>query len=53
MSSTAVERAEPVRRPGAELDRLAHRDRELLASEQQPQAAVQDVDLFVPLVHDA
>lgn len=47
----AVERAEPVWRPGGELGGLARLDRELLVAEQQPQVAGEDVEPVVALVY--
>jgi hypothetical protein len=43
----AVDRAEPVRCPGGELDGLARLDREVLIAEQQAQAPVEDVEPVV------
>jgi hypothetical protein len=46
----AVDGPEPVRRPRRELDGLPRLDRQVLRPEQQPQAAVQDVEPVVALV---
>src|SRR5919106_185603 len=47
----AVGGAEPVRRPGRELDGLARLDREVIQAEDQPQLAAEDVDPVVSLVY--